>query len=68
MLRPDYSARDKAVKHNVYASVRRRDGVSHERFASYWRDVHSTLCSRLPVWDSTYNSISIAKGAPIYGR
>jgi hypothetical protein len=48
MLRPDYSARDQAVKHNVYASVRRRDGVSQERFANYWRDVHSTLCSRLP--------------------
>jgi EthD domain len=48
MPRPDYSARDKAVKHNIYASVRRRDGVSHERFANYWRDVHSTLCSRLP--------------------
>jgi EthD domain len=48
MPRPDYSARDKTVKHNVYASVRRRDGVSQERFANYWRDVHSTLCSRLP--------------------
>src|SRR6202041_4003864 len=48
MPRPDYSARDKAVKHNVYASVRRRDGLSHERFGNYWRDVHSTLCSRLP--------------------
>jgi hypothetical protein len=45
---PDYSARDKAVKHNVYASVRRRDGVSSENFFSYWRDVHATLCSRLP--------------------
>jgi len=48
MPRPDYSARDKAVKHNVYASVRRREGVSHEQFVNYWRDVHSTLCSRLP--------------------
>ena len=48
MQRLDYSARDKAVKHNVYASVRRRDGVSHEHFTNYWRDVHSTLCSRLP--------------------
>jgi hypothetical protein len=48
MPKPDYSARDKAVKHNVYASVRRRDGLSHERFGHYWRDVHSTLCSRLP--------------------
>jgi EthD domain len=48
MPTPDYSARDKAVKHNVYASVRRRDGLSREQFANYWRDVHSTLCSRLP--------------------
>lgn len=48
MARPDYSARDKAVKHNVYASVRRREGITQERFANYWRDVHSTLCSRLP--------------------
>jgi hypothetical protein len=44
----DYSGRDKVVRHNVYASVRRRDGVSHEQFTHYWRDVHSTLCSRLP--------------------
>ena len=44
----DYSSRDKAVKHNVYASVRRRDGVTHEQFTTYWRDVHATLCSRLP--------------------
>jgi hypothetical protein len=48
MERPDYSLRDKAVKHNVYASVRKRDGITQERFANYWRDVHSTLCSRLP--------------------
>jgi hypothetical protein len=44
----DYSSRDKAVKHNVYASVRRRDGITHEQFTTYWRDVHATLCSRLP--------------------
>ena len=44
----DYSERDKAVRHNIYASVRRRDGVPHDLFATYWRDVHSTLCSRLP--------------------
>lgn len=48
MSTQDYSARDKAVRHNIYASVRRRDGLSHELFATYWRDVHSTLCSRLP--------------------
>jgi hypothetical protein len=44
----DYSERDKAVRHNIYASVRRREGVPHDLFATYWRDVHSTLCSRLP--------------------
>lgn len=44
----DYSARDDVVRHNVYASVRRRDGLPKELFANYWRDVHSTLCSRLP--------------------
>ena len=48
MLPIDYSARDKAVRHNVYASVRRRDGLPHETFTNYWRDVHATLCSRLP--------------------
>ena len=48
MSTQDYSTRDKAIHHNIYASVRRRDGVPHELFAPYWRDVHSTLCSRLP--------------------
>jgi hypothetical protein len=44
----DYADRDKAVRHSVYASVRRRDGLPGDLFANYWRDVHSTLCSRLP--------------------
>jgi hypothetical protein len=44
----DYSERDAVVRHNVYASVRRRDGLPHDLFAHYWRDVHATLCSRLP--------------------
>lgn len=44
----DFSERDKTVAHNIYASVRRRDGLPHDLFATYWRDVHSTLCSRLP--------------------
>ena len=48
MNQQDFSARDQVVKHNIYASVRRRDGLPHESFANYWRDVHSTLCSRLP--------------------
>lgn len=48
MKRTDFSARDDVVRHNIYASVRRRDGLPHDLFAHYWRDVHATLCSRLP--------------------
>jgi hypothetical protein len=44
----DYSHRDENVRHNVYASVRKRDGLPHALFAAYWRDVHSTVCSGLP--------------------
>jgi hypothetical protein len=44
----DYSSRDGVVRHNVYASVRRRDGLPRDLFSNYWRDVHATLCSRLP--------------------
>jgi len=44
----DYAERDKAVRHNIYATVRRRDGLPDDLFTTYWRDVHSTLCSRLP--------------------
>ena len=48
MSETDYSRRDENVRHNVYASVRKRDGLPHELFANYWRDVHATVCSRLP--------------------
>ncbi|MGP8435020.1 EthD domain-containing protein [Paraburkholderia fungorum] len=48
MNQRDFSGRDTVIKHNIYASVRRRDGLPHELFVNYWRDVHSTLCSRLP--------------------
>lgn len=48
MHQTDFSERDKVVKHNIYASVRRRDGVPPASFAHYWRDVHATLCARLP--------------------
>ncbi|MGI4879344.1 MAG: hypothetical protein ACRYG4_17870 [Janthinobacterium lividum] len=47
----DYSGRDDRVRRNVYASVRRRDGLPQELFSNYWRDVHATLCSRLPGLD-----------------
>lgn len=48
MYPKDFSSRDKAVKHNIYASVRRRNGLPQALFANYWRDVHATLCARLP--------------------
>lgn len=48
MTQPDFAERDAVVRHNIYASVRRRDGLPHDLFAHYWRDVHSTLCARLP--------------------
>jgi hypothetical protein len=48
MSNTDFSARDKIVRHNVYASVRKRDGLPRPLFANYWRDVHATLCARLP--------------------
>jgi EthD domain len=48
MSTANYSQRDDNVRHSVYASVRKRDGLPHELFANYWRDVHATLCSRLP--------------------
>ena len=44
----DYSERDKAVSINSYTTVLRRPGVPHEVFATYWRDVHGPLCSRIP--------------------
>jgi hypothetical protein len=44
----DYSGRDENVRRNIYASVRRREGLPHELFTAYWRDVHGPLCSRLP--------------------
>jgi hypothetical protein len=44
---PDYSERDAAIHVNSYTTVRRRHGIPHEVFASYWRDVHGPLCSRL---------------------
>ena len=43
----DFSARDRAIVANTYTTVRRRDGVAHDTFAAYWRDVHGPLCSRI---------------------
>lgn len=44
----DYAARDASIAINSYTTVRRRPRVPHEVFATYWRDVHGPLCSRIP--------------------
>lgn len=45
---PNYSARDGAIAINSYTTVLKRPQVPHEVFATYWRDVHGPLCSRVP--------------------
>ncbi|WP_010218091.1 EthD domain-containing protein [Sphingomonas sp. PAMC 26621] len=44
----DYAARDASIAINSYTTVLRRPRVPHELFATYWRDVHGPLCSRIP--------------------
>ena len=44
----DYAARDAAIVINSYTTVLRRPRVPHDLFATYWRDVHGPLCSRIP--------------------
>ncbi len=44
----DYAERDATIAINSYTTVLRRPGVPHEVFATYWRDVHGPLCSRIP--------------------
>src|SRR5471030_296843 len=44
----DYAARDASIAINSYTTVLRRPRVPHEVFATYWRDVHGPLCSRIP--------------------
>jgi hypothetical protein len=44
----DYSERDATIAINTYTTVLRRPRVPHELFATYWRDVHGPLCSRIP--------------------
>jgi hypothetical protein len=36
------------IEINSYTTVKRRERVPHKIFATYWRDVHGPLCSRLP--------------------
>ena len=45
---PDFSSRDASIRHLTYTPLRRREGVPHELFEAYWRDVHGPLCARLP--------------------
>ncbi|MGW8280068.1 hypothetical protein ACWGK7_11295 [Sphingomonas aurantiaca] len=44
----DYAARDANIAINSYTTVLRRPRVPHDVFATYWRDVHGPLCSRIP--------------------
>ena len=44
----NYSDRDSSIAINSYTTVLRRPRVPHELFATYWRDVHGPLCSRVP--------------------
>jgi len=44
----DFSARDTAIAINTYTTVLKRPQVPHKLFATYWRDVHGPLCSRVP--------------------
>jgi len=44
----NYAARDDSIAINTYTTVLRRPRVPHEVFATYWRDVHGPLCSRVP--------------------
>ncbi|RMO91594.1 hypothetical protein ALQ33_00829 [Pseudomonas syringae pv. philadelphi] len=47
-LADNHGARDQNIVINSYTTVLRRNGVPHELFATYWRDVHGPLCARLP--------------------
>ena len=44
----DYASRDKRIGCQSYSVVRKLEGLPHEQFAQYWRDVHGPLCARLP--------------------
>lgn len=44
----DYASRDKRIVCQSYSVVHKLDGLPHEQFALYWRDVHGPLCARLP--------------------
>ncbi len=44
----DYGDRDASIAINSYTTVLRRPRVPHDVFATYWRDVHGPLCSRIP--------------------
>lgn len=48
MTLQDYATRDESIRINSYTTVLRRNDVPHDVFATYWRDVHGPLCSRIP--------------------
>lgn len=44
----DYASRDQKGKIAFYVLLWKRKGISLELFQQYWRNVHGTLCARLP--------------------
>ena len=46
--RATHASPDAAIAINTYTTVLKRPQVPHEVFATYWRDVHGPLCSRVP--------------------
>jgi EthD domain len=51
LLSADYGTRDERIQCQTYSPVRKLDGLPHDLFSAYWRDVHGPLCSRLPGLD-----------------
>ncbi|WP_242187750.1 EthD domain-containing protein [Sphingomonas sp. CARO-RG-8B-R24-01] len=47
-INQNYAERDASIAINSYTTVLRRPRVPHDLFATYWRDVHGPLCSRIP--------------------
>ena len=44
----DYAVRDRQGKAVFYVLLRKKPGISYDMFRKYWRNVHGTVCARLP--------------------
>lgn len=63
----DYAVRDARICRQTYSVIRKLDGLPHELFAMYWRDVHAPLCGRLPGLGYYVQHHSRETAGPIYG-